>query len=89
MLLKKNKITGNLAKYTTIAHAHDANYSITQLINKHDAYTVLFVPKLGLVVITFLNFTVLINIDIILVIFVTISFIVITAPNVFFYNYRR
>ena len=32
------------------AHAHDANYSITQPIYKHDAYTVLFVFKLGLVV---------------------------------------
>lgn len=32
------------------AHAHDANYSITQPINKHNAYTVLFVSKLELVV---------------------------------------
>ena len=40
---------GNSAKYTTTAHAHDADYLITQPINKHDTYPVLFVFKLGLV----------------------------------------
>ena len=37
-------------KYTTTAHAHDANDPITQSIHKHDFYTVLLVPRLGLVV---------------------------------------
>ena len=37
-------------KYTTTARAHGANNPITQFIYKHDSYTVLLVPKLGLVV---------------------------------------
>ena len=42
--------TGNSAEYITTAHAQDKNYPITQPINKHDAYSVLILPKFGLVV---------------------------------------
>ena len=47
---KKKKTIGNSVKYTITAHAHDANYPITQSIHKHDSYTILLVPKVGLVV---------------------------------------
>ena len=39
------KTTGNSAKYTTTANAHDTNYPITQLINKHATYTVPMEPN--------------------------------------------
>ena len=42
--------TGNSAKSMTTVHAHGTNYLITQLINKHAAYTDSVEPKLGLVV---------------------------------------
>ena len=67
------------------AHAHDTNHSITQPIYKHDAYTVLFVSKLGLVVTNhiceFYSFN---YYRYHAVIFVIISFIIIIVPKVFF-----
>lgn len=80
-------------KYTTSAHAHDTNYSITQPMNKHDECTVLLVPKIGacdnqsrswiFIVL------IIITIIIIFVIFAIINIIIIIiAPKVFFYNCR-
>ena len=78
-------------KYTTSAHAHDTNYSITQPMNKHDECTAIS-AQIGacdnqsrlwiFIVLT------IITIIIILVIFAIIKIIIIIALKVFFYNDR-
>ena len=45
LYLKTTTATGNSAKYMTTANAHDTNYPITQLINKHATYTVPVEPN--------------------------------------------
>lgn len=58
-------------------------------IYKYDAYTVLFVPKLGLVVTNHVHEFYSFNFDITAVILVIISFIIIIALKESFYNNRR
>ena len=79
-------------KYTTSAHAHDTNCSITQPMNKHDECTVLLVPKIGacdnqsrswiFIVL------IIITIIIIFVIFAIINIIIIIIAPKVFYNCR-